>query len=193
MQHVPFDVSYRFPEGQLRAAPNDREQMTLACAWLEAEANLVTAAIARAKLLGIAGGYTCMVGEIKRAKTLLNDALDVAASEGDARLAATQRTRLADVIAASGYPCTAASTRETLLTECGHDERLRGLTDFIHQHLGKALAKAGRIEEAIAHFELALALRAQVQDDDLVASTRHALGIALRMLTSNDDARGSRV
>jgi tetratricopeptide (TPR) repeat protein len=189
---VPFDVSYRFPEGQLRAAPNDRAQMALASAWLEAEASRVTTAIERGKLLGIAGAYAGMAGEIQRAETLLNDALEIAAREGDARLAATQRIRLADVIAAAGHPREAASRLETLLAECGHDERLRGLTDFVHQHLGKALAEAGRIEEAIAHFERALALRTRQQDEDLVASTRHALEIARGMLARDHDAPGVR-
>lgn len=49
------------------------------------------------------------------------------------------------------------------------------LEDYALQHYGKSLAEQGRWDEAIAHFERALALRQARGDAGLIASTEDAL------------------
>jgi kanamycin kinase len=70
----------------------------------------------------------------------------------------------------------------TELTTALAESRQTALEHFALQHLGKALADAGRTEEAVEALERALALRREKGDAELVESTERALERAAELL-----------
>ncbi len=177
-EEIPFNIGHRIPEGQLRAVPDDLDEMHRAVDWLVERATSAKSAVERARMLGLAGGYAGIVGDVDRASRLLREAIELAQQAEDPKITLTLHIRLADAIAGSGRPQDAAELLETQILRIHEDPTLEPLRDFAHQHLGKALIEAGEIQAGIDHLEHALRIRQEKGDPDLRASTEQGLRVA---------------
>lgn len=173
---IPYDVSWSFDE-RGRDRPNDPGGMRAAVEWLRARAASAEAT-EQARLLGLAGGYARMTGDLGLSARLLGDAVALADELGYARLGLRLRIRLAHTRQWQGAFADSDRLLEQAVRRCREEAGLADLLDFALQHHGKSLLDQGRATEAVACLEEALALRQRKGDAELVASTELALRLA---------------
>jgi tetratricopeptide (TPR) repeat protein len=179
MDDIPFDVSWSFDE-EGRDVPNDAGQMRQAVRWLRERADEAADEAERARLLGWAGGYARMLGDLSMSVAVLSEAIRGADRVGAVRLSVRLRIRLAHAHQWAGTFDKSNQVFEQLLVATAEDPTLADLRDFVHQHHGKNLADQCRTGEAVAHLEEALRLRREKGDEALIASTELALAEARR-------------
>lgn len=132
------------------------------------------------RMTGQIGEEYRFLGEYEAALPLLEEALAGAQRLGARRLEMVNCIRLATAYQYAGRHDEAEALFRRALEfarEPEHADRL----DFALQHLGKCLVEMGRLDEAAACFEEALALRRAKGDAGLIASTEQALA-AIRLL-----------
>jgi 8-oxo-dGTP diphosphatase len=108
--------------------------------------------------------------ELAQATASLEDAI----ASGSPSREAAALVRFATALQYAGRHDEAIDQFEAVLARSGEP----GFDEYEHfawQHLGKCLVEAGRVEDGIAAFHRALALRVPMRDVGLVASSRRAL------------------
>jgi 8-oxo-dGTP diphosphatase len=111
--------------------------------------------------------------ELAQATASLEDAI----ASGSPSREAAALVRFATALQYAGRHDEAIDQFEAVLARSGEP----GFDEYEHfawQHLGKCLVEAGRVEDGIAAFHRALALRVPMRDVGLVASSRRALDAA---------------
>src|SRR5579885_282361 len=134
---------------------------------------------ARLRLLGSMGETWYLLGNYQEALALLGEALALARQLEDTRREIANLIRLATASQYAGDH----SRAEVLFRQALDLVRTAQQTeyvDFVWQHLGKCLVEMGRLEEARACFEEALAYRRVKGDAELIASTDRALAAVRR-------------
>lgn len=137
------------------------------------------------RMTGLIGEEYRFLGEYETVLPLLEEALAGAQQLGARRLEMVNCIRLATAYQYAGCHNKAEALFRRALElarEPEHADRL----DFALQHLGKCLVEMGRLEEATACFEEALALRQAKGDAGLIASTEQALGVAREKLAAKN-------
>lgn len=131
----------------------------------------------RMDLLGRIGENQRMLGNIAEAVPLLQEAGHLARKLDDRPREIANMIRLATTLQyLDEHAAADALFRATLemIDRSGSRDR----EDFARQHHGRCLAEMGRLDEAIAAFEAALAIRRAKGDAPLIASTECALARA---------------
>ena len=154
-------------DDRLRQVANDRAAVDAALG--EAERRLATGETA--ELHEYAGQAARLLGLDEAAIAHLSRALELDPSP-QARIRLGEAYRCADRLDE------ALAELEAALAE----SRQGPLEDFVLQHLGKALADAGRAAEGIAVLEHALVLRREKDEPALIESTEQALERAISLL-----------
>jgi tetratricopeptide (TPR) repeat protein len=178
-----LNLSYTF-DSDLRDAPNSPEDMEAACELLAAQlcgGGLESAE--EVKLLGQLGFLSRMLGRLEAAQGYLERAVGVASAMGNKRAALVNGIRLAHVYQWQRAFDEADALFVECLHRCENDPDLAAYTDFACQHYGKSLFDQGRYREAEAMFSLAMEIRLDKGDNDLIDSTRLALQVTRERLS----------
>jgi tetratricopeptide (TPR) repeat protein len=150
-------------DDRLRMVPVDRAELATEVARVRDKGDFGS--------LRAAGVGLLVLGEYGEASDRLHKALDVAATAGQ-----TLHTlvNLGDVHRYTGDLAAAEECYEAAL-DLGR-ESVPELVDLALQHLGGSLTEQGRLDQARAALDEALALRVAKGDPQLIASTEAALG-----------------
>lgn len=172
---IPYNVHYDF-DANLRETPHDRSAMERGVSWLARQIlNVDTDAHAAARLKGMHGVYSRILGQLESAEESLNSAVALSQSILDARLVYINELRLAHVYQWQGRFELSTPMFEELLVRAEKDRHLGLLLDFAMQHAGKNAFDQGKYAEALSHFAGALALRRLKNDARLLHSTETAI------------------
>ncbi|MER2126096.1 tetratricopeptide repeat protein [Solibacillus sp.] len=114
------------------------------------------------------------MNQLIKAEMYFNRCLAYATSEKDIAKEITTRIRLGEVYKYQGNHQKALELFQKAVLLCEASDAKNQL-DFAYQHLGKCLMEMGRYNEAQAVLRLALALRKQKDNQDLIDSTIKAL------------------
>jgi tetratricopeptide (TPR) repeat protein len=133
------------------------------------------------RMTGLIGEEYRFLGEYVAALSLLEEALAGAQRLGARRLEVVNCIRLATAYQYMGRHDEAEALFRRALELAGEPGNVDRL-DFALQHRGKCLVEMGRLEEAAACFEEALALRQAKGDAGLIASTEQALAAVRKRL-----------
>ncbi len=162
-----------FQRGTLEDTPALRKQLEEQCERLKL-AIADEDAPARLRLLGSLGETWYLLGNYQESLALLGDALALARQLKDTRREIANLIRLATAHQYAGDHSRAEALFHQAL-ELVRTAQQTEYVDFVWQHLGKCLVEMGRLEEARACFEEALACRQVKGDAELIASTDRAL------------------
>lgn len=167
-------------DARLRQVVSDRS--LLDCARTGAESHIADAQqrgdepeLVRA--LGYLGEVDRIAGRFAEAQMVLEGALDIATRRGERRMRVATLIRLGELNRCRDR----FDTAEALLREALGASADPDCADYRHfalQHLGKTLLDAGRFEEAVETLETALAVRRDLGEPSLIASTEQALAVA---------------
>ncbi|MBL8520010.1 MAG: tetratricopeptide repeat protein [Betaproteobacteria bacterium] len=174
---IPYNVHYDF-DRDLRELPIDRAAMERGVAWLGRQiTNLGGDLHAVARLSGMHGVYSRILGHLEQAEASLRSAVDLSRSVLDTRLVFINELRLAHVHQWQGRFDLSTPMFEELLLRAEKDRHLGLLLDFAMQHAGKNAFDQGKYAEALSHFAGALALRRLKNDARLLQSTETAIAV----------------
>jgi tetratricopeptide (TPR) repeat protein len=166
-EHVPF---------QRRAGVDlstVRQQLAASLGQL-AQATASGTATERLRVIGRVGEAYCLLGNDEMALPLLEEAVALAKKVQDTWLEVVNLIRLATAYQYAGQHGRAESLFRRAV-ELAQSINYKDRLDFALQHFGKCLVEMGRLDEAAACFEEALALRQVKGDVGLIASTERAL------------------
>jgi tetratricopeptide (TPR) repeat protein len=144
---------------------------------------------ARLPLVGRVGELYYLLGDYQAAIPLLEEAVAGAQQLGARRLEVVNWIRLATTYQYAGRHDEAEPLFRRAIALARAAEGADRL-DFALQHFGKCLVEMGRLDEAIACFEEALALRQAKGDAGLIASTEQALAAVRRNALENEEQNG---
>jgi tetratricopeptide (TPR) repeat protein len=124
--------------------------------------------------LGYLGEAERIAARFPESEKALDEALVVATRRGDRRLRVAALIRLGELDRCRDrYDAAEALLREALSVSAGMEAA--GYRHFALQHLGKTLLDASRLPEAGEVLEAALAIRRDLGEPSLIASTEQAL------------------
>ncbi|MBL8514807.1 MAG: hypothetical protein JNJ55_12525 [Betaproteobacteria bacterium] len=181
---IPYNVHYNF-DANLRELPLDRSAMERGVAWLARQIENVGNDIhAVARLKGMHGVYSRILGLLDNAEFSLKSAVELSQSVLDARLVYINELRLAHVHQWQGRFDISTPMFEELLMRADKDRHLGLLLDFAMQHAGKNAFDQGKYAEALSHFAGAIALRRLKNDARLLHSTQTAIEVTRARITA---------
>lgn len=139
-------------------------------------------------VLGQLGEAYRSLGRLEQALPYAREAYELAVESSNRKAMISNGLRLATLLQYRNEHAEAEPLfRETLELA----RRMHLLEDFACQHMGKCLAELGQLDEAIACFERALALRAARGEPSLIASSREALDLALEWKARQEKGQAS--
>lgn len=171
------DLAFHFDE-RLREAPDDPARFALALRALERRLTAEHEDRARLRLLGRLGAHLRTLGALGEAEARLLEAVALADRLADGRAALTNRIRLAHVYQWQRRFAEADALFRKVIAACVGRPDHGAILAFAYQHWGKSLFDQGRYAAAADRFARALALREAAGDEELIASSRVALGTA---------------
>lgn len=188
---IPYNVHYDF-DANLRETPHDRSAMERGVAWLARQILNVSSDLhASARLKGMHGVYSRILGQLENAEESLKDAVALSQSVLDARLVYINELRLAHVYQWRGQFEQSTPMFEELLSRAEKDRHLGLLLDFAMQHAGKNAFDQGKYAEALSHFAGALALRRLKNDARLLHSTETAITVTRARIAAQSHIQGA--
>jgi tetratricopeptide (TPR) repeat protein len=186
---IPYNVHYDF-DANLRETPHDRSAMERGVAWLARQIiNVGSDLHATARLKGMHGVYSRILGQLDSAEASLKSAVEMSQSVLDARLVYINELRLAHVYQWQGRFELSTPMFEELLVRAEKDRHLGLLLDFAMQHAGKNAFDQGKYAEALSHFAGALALRRLKNDARLLHSTETAIAVTRERISQQTAAQ----
>jgi len=184
-----YKLSFEF-DPQLRALPHSKQDMELYAAILVAQARLQLDEDDQSKvvsMLGQAGAFQSMLGNIELAETYLSSALEYAdtfdCNEG---VVVQQWLRLGDVLRLQGDFEEATEAFEGAIKAISENQSLKGFENFALQHFAKVFFDQKNFSKAGELFQAALNLRREEQKADLVASSEYGLKRCLELSNAKD-------
>jgi len=185
LSEIPFDLSYTF-DANLRDVPTSPREMEAAVAFLVERlhsGDLKDGEVAQA--LGHIGVFCRIIGRLDEARDYLERAIALSQEAGDARGKLVITLRLSHIHQWQREFTTADALFSDSLARCESDPALNGLADFAYQHCGKSLFDQRWYAEAAKMFGVALAIRVEKWDAELVESSQLALEAAHSRLKSD--------
>lgn len=129
------------------------------------------------RALGYLGEVDRIAGRFAESQMVLERALDIATRRGERRMRVATLIRLGELNRCRDR----VDAAEALLREALDGSSDPDCADYRHfalQHLGKTLLDAGRFGDAVETLETALAVRRDLGEPSLIASTEQALAAA---------------
>lgn len=129
------------------------------------------------RALGYLGEVDRISGRFVESAMVLERALDIATRRGERRMRVATLIRLGELNRCRDR----FDAAEALLNQALGASADPDCADYLHfalQHLGKTLLDAGRLQDAVETLETALAVRRELGEPSLIASTEQALAVA---------------
>ncbi len=188
---IPYNVHYDF-DPNLRETPHDRSAMERGVAWLARQVqNVGNDLHATARLKGMHGVYSRILGLLDEAEESLRHAVELSQTIADVRLVYINELRLAHVHQWRGQFELSTPMFEELLSRAEKDRHLGLLLDFAMQHAGKNAFDQAKYAEALSHFAGALSLRRLKNDARLLHSTETAIAVTRERIASQAAAHAN--
>lgn len=185
VEDIPFNMNTQMND-ELRDIPVDTAQMRQGLKWLSEQLKTVEPhSLEEASLLTLRGGFARVVMDLDEAITDLTKAHHLFEVNAKPLHAISTQIRLAHALHWKEKYVQAFEHFKSLLQSCRSGEAMRYL-DFVHQHYGKCLLDAGRLEEGLEHLLLAHAIRVQKGDLALISSTEQAILFARDQIRQRD-------
>ncbi len=170
-----YDLTYKFDKG-LRDVPCSPSDVKLYIEELLGKLEIVQSAEETVKILGEAGPYSRLIGELDQADDLLTEAMVYIEKEQmPVNLWLVNSLRLAHVYQWQKRFELSDFMFEECLDACKTENSLQTYLHFALQHTGKNLFDQYDYESALKAFEEALEIRKKIGDETLIASTVYAI------------------
>ncbi len=171
---VPYNMKFDI-NGQLREQPVDPSAMASGVAWLARQIDHMIEPHASARLYGMHGAYSRILGRLDVALISLEKANALAESFADDKLQFINELRLGHVYQWQQRFAESNMLFNVLVKRCESTPSLSHVNDFALQHAGYNAFDQGRYEWALTLFESALELRQAKKDATLIDASRHAM------------------
>lgn len=166
----------------LRETPLDSKQFSKDLKELEARIKIEKSLNEQAVLLSKIGVLSRINGDIDKSETYLNEAEILITKLDNKRLELVNKIRILQTLQFKGEFKKCLKKYPVLEVKIKGITKLKALLDFLYQHWAKCLFETNSFAEAEKYFKLALKLRKEKGDEELLKSTQFALDVLSKKL-----------
>ncbi len=174
VEEIPFNMTYYF-DASLRERPVSYDEMSSGVQFLKEQLSMCTKHEQYIRLCGLIGVYSRILNNPSESEAFLTKAIQSCEQSNELKTMFANQLRLAHTYHWKEDYHKANQLFQELIDTLDNNPSLELYRDFLYQHYGKCRLDQGDVVTARFYFQLALSIRKQKGDLDLISSTKKAI------------------